>query len=63
MANKVATIARVISESSTVSLAHDVQTLRQCFFDAFAVLRKTTISFIMSVYPHGTTRSPLDGFP
>jgi hypothetical protein len=25
-------------------------------------LRKATISFVMSVCPHGTTRLPLDGF-
>jgi hypothetical protein len=30
------------------------------FLDSFAKLRKTTISFIMSVRPHGTTRLPLD---
>ena len=33
---------------------------------AFAILRKTTISFVMSVYlsvrPHGTTRLPVGGF-
>jgi len=29
---------------------------------AFAKLRKATISFVMSVRPHGTTRLPLDGF-
>ena len=29
---------------------------------AFAKLRKATSSFVMSVRPHGTTRSPLDGF-
>jgi hypothetical protein len=62
MANKFAAIYRVISESSTVSLAHDAQT-RQCSFGAFAMSRKTTISCIMSVCPHGTTRLPLDGFP
>jgi hypothetical protein len=36
------------------------------FFGKFAKLRKTTISFVMSVRlyvrPHGTTRLPLDGF-
>jgi hypothetical protein len=32
------------------------------FLGAFAKLRKATISFEMSVYPHGTTRFPLDGF-
>jgi len=35
------------------------------FLGAFAELRKATISFVMSfrpsVYPHGTTRLPLDG--
>ena len=51
MANKVVTIYRVISETSTVSLAHDAQTLRQCSFDSFAMSRKTTISCIMSVCP------------
>jgi hypothetical protein len=29
---------------------------------AFAKVRKATISVVMSVYPHGTTRLPLDGF-
>jgi hypothetical protein len=28
----------------------------------FAKLRKETVSFIMSICPHGTTRAPLDGF-
>jgi len=36
------------------------------FLGAFAKLRKTTISFVISVRlsfrPHGTTRLPLDGF-
>jgi hypothetical protein len=29
---------------------------------AFAKLRKSTISFVLSVCPHGATRLPLDGF-
>ena len=29
---------------------------------AFAKLRKATISFVMSVRPHGTTGFPIDGF-
>jgi hypothetical protein len=32
------------------------------FLGAFAPLRKTTISFFMSVRPHGTTRLQLDGY-
>jgi len=32
------------------------------FLGAFAKLRKATISFVMSVRPHGITRLPLDGF-
>jgi len=28
----------------------------------FAVLRKATVSFVMSVRPHGTTRLPLDEY-
>jgi len=32
------------------------------FLGAFAELRKATVSFVMSVCPHGTTRLPLDGF-
>jgi len=32
------------------------------FLVTFAKLRKATISFVMSIYPHGTTRLPLDGF-
>jgi hypothetical protein len=29
---------------------------------AFAKLREATITFVMSVRPHGITRLPLDGF-
>ena len=32
------------------------------FLGPFAKLRKATISFVMSVCPHGTTRLPLNGF-
>ena len=32
------------------------------FLGAFAELRKESISFVLSVRPHGTTRLPLDGF-
>jgi hypothetical protein len=32
------------------------------FLGAFAKLRKATVSFVMSVCPHGTTRLSLDGF-
>ena len=32
------------------------------FLGAFAILRKATISLVMSVQPHGTTRVPLEGF-
>ena len=32
------------------------------FLGAFTKLRKATISFVMSVCPHGTTRLPLDGY-
>jgi hypothetical protein len=32
------------------------------FFGAFAKLWKATISFVMSVCPHGTTRLPVDEF-
>jgi hypothetical protein len=28
----------------------------------FPKLQKVTISFVMSVHPHGTTHFPLDGF-
>jgi len=35
--------------------------LKGAIVGAFAKLRKTTISFVMSVCPH-TTRLPLDGF-
>jgi len=31
------------------------------FLGAFAKLRKATISFVMTVRPHRTTRLPLDG--
>jgi hypothetical protein len=32
------------------------------FLDAFAKLRKGTVSFVMSVRPYRTTLLPLDGF-
>jgi hypothetical protein len=32
------------------------------FLGAFAKLRKATISFVISVRSHGTTRLPLEGF-
>ena len=32
------------------------------FLGAFAKLRKASISFVMSVYPHETTRFPVDWF-
>jgi hypothetical protein len=32
------------------------------FLGAFAKVRRATISFVMSVRPHGRTRLPLDGF-
>ena len=32
------------------------------FLGAFAKLRRATISFLMSVRPHGTNWLPLDGF-
>jgi hypothetical protein len=32
------------------------------FLGALAKLRKATISFVMFVWPHSTTRFPLDGF-
>ena len=32
------------------------------FAGAFANMRKATVSFAMSVSPHGTARLPLDGF-
>ena len=31
-----------------------------CFLGTFARLRKTTVSFIMSVRPHGTIQLPLE---
>jgi hypothetical protein len=33
------------------------------FLSAFAKLRKVTISFVMSVRPHGRIRLPVDGLP
>jgi len=35
--------------------------IQKLFLGAFAELRKATISFVMSVSPHKTTRFPLDG--
>jgi hypothetical protein len=32
------------------------------FLGAFAKLRKATISFVLSIRTHGTTRLPLEGF-
>jgi hypothetical protein len=32
------------------------------YLDTFAKWRKATISFVMSVRPHGPTRLPFDGF-
>jgi hypothetical protein len=47
----------------TVFSVRYVQIMSQhVFLDAFAKLRKVTISFVMPVCPHGTTRLPLDGF-
>jgi hypothetical protein len=34
----------------------------QLFLGMFAKLVKATVSFVMSVCPHGTFRLPLDGF-
>ena len=34
----------------------------RAFLGAFTKLRKATISFVMSVRLHGTSRLPLDGF-
>ena len=39
-----------------------VSPLLSQFLDTFAKLRKVSISFGMSVRPHGTARPPLDGF-
>jgi hypothetical protein len=33
------------------------------FVGAFAKLRKTAVSFVISVSPYETTRLPQDGFP
>ena len=35
--------------------------VKTLFVGALAKLRKATISFVMSVCAHGTTRLPLDG--
>jgi hypothetical protein len=51
-----------------VSVRHDERLLEEenclyhLFIGAFAKLRKTIISFVMSVCPHGTTELPQDGF-
>ena len=53
----------VLAAYATFRVPH---TLRErmliSFLGAFAKLRKQTISFVMSVCPHGTTGLPLDGF-
>ena len=36
---------------------------RNKFLGVFAILRTATISSVISVCPHGTTRLPLEGFP
>jgi hypothetical protein len=45
-----------------LSLTKAVGSFSVIFLDTLARLRKATISFFMSVYPHGTTLFPLDGF-
>ena len=47
---------------TTVFLWQTVSVLDYQFLGAFAKLRKITISYFMSVRPHGTTRLPLEGF-
>jgi hypothetical protein len=41
----------------------DVDRNYTAFLGALAELRKVTISFVISVRPHGQTRFPLDGSP
>jgi len=41
---------------------HSFELIYFSFLGSFSEMRKATISFVMSVCPHGTTRPPLDGF-
>jgi len=41
---------------------NQIHSPRMHFVSTFAKLRKTTVSFVMSVCPHGTLGLPLDGF-
>jgi hypothetical protein len=43
-------------------LAFDCVFMVNSFLGAFVKLRKATISFVMSVCPHGITRLPMDGY-
>jgi len=54
--------ARSLNDFKIVSLIMQwsVSVLAERFLGAFAKLRKATVSFLMSVRPHGTTLLPLD---
>ena len=45
-----------------VVISVEKSVLQLSFLDAFAELRKETISFVMPIRPHETMRLPLDGF-
>jgi hypothetical protein len=51
-----------VGRSRRTCMAKVMSTLFQIFNALFAYLRKVSISFDMSVRPHGTTLLPIDGF-
>jgi hypothetical protein len=61
-ANNFLTYKQVISLVSSLLFVFRCRPSWYTILSAFAKLRKTTISFVMSVCPHGTTRLPLKGF-
>jgi hypothetical protein len=54
-----------LNKSHSVSSVQPLEPLTfrgKLFLNALGKLRKTTISFLMSVFPHTTTRPAMDGF-
>jgi Ulp1 family protease len=49
-------------ENSSVASGINHKCSRYSFLSTSVKLRKTTIDFVIFVCPHGTIRSPLDGF-
>jgi hypothetical protein len=55
-------VARVSALCIPTSIRRNIWFYISRFLVAFAKVRKETISFVMSVRPHGTNRLPLEGF-